>query len=265
MSENLHQLMANARRFKKGLFLPYFCVGYPTFEASLAAAEGALKGGAAALELGVPFSDPISDGPTLQKATQYSLDHGTHFIHVFRLIRALRAKGYPQPLLVMTYLNMVEQMTWKKFAETLAAAGGDGAIVPDLPLEEFKAPQQALKQKGLSLIPFIAPTSSPQRVKKADAQGAPFLYYVSVTGVTGARKSLAPGLLKTLSGLRQKLKTPLVVGFGISNPEQAGQVGRVADGVIIASALVKKIETWKVSQIGKKTEAFCRQVVGKLK
>ena len=112
--------MADARRKKKGLFLPYFCVGYPTFQTSLSAAEGALKGGAAALELGVPFSDPISDGPTLQKATQFSLDHGTRFADVFRLVRELRAKGYQQPLLVMTYLNMVEQMTWKKFAEALA-------------------------------------------------------------------------------------------------------------------------------------------------
>jgi tryptophan synthase alpha chain len=265
MSQQLHKLMAAARRNKKALFLPYFCVGYPTFNASLAAAEGALKAGAAALELGVPFSDPISDGPTLQKATQYSLDHGTHFFDVFELIRQLRRKGYKQPLLVMTYLNMVEQMTWIKFAETLALSGGDGAIVPDLPLEESHVPQVVLKAKNLALIPFIAPTSSPERVKKADAQGAPFLYYVSVTGVTGARKTLAPGLLKTLGVLRKKLKTPIVVGFGISNPDQAGQVGKVADGVIIASALVQVISKLKVSQIGQKVEQFCAQVIQKLK
>jgi len=166
---------------------------------------------------------------------------------------------------VMTYLNMVEQMTWKKFAETLATAGGNGAIVPDLPLEEFHGPKAALHKKGLSLIPFIAPTSSPERVKKADAQGAPFLYYVSVTGVTGARKTLATGLLKTLADLRKKLKTPIVVGFGISNPDQAGQVGRVADGVIIASALVQLISKTKVSQIGEKVGLFCGKVVRKLR
>lgn len=265
MSQQLHHLMASARKNKKALFLPYFCVGYPTFNASLEAAEAALNAGAAALELGVPFSDPISDGPTLQKATQFSLEHGTHFADVFRLIRQLRMRGFQQPLLVMTYLNMVEQMTWKKFAETLAMVGGDGAIVPDLPLEEFSGPKAVLYQKGLSLIPFIAPTSSPERVKKADAQGAPFLYYVSVTGVTGVRKTLAPGLLKTLGALRKKLKTPLVVGFGISNPDQASQVGRVADGVIIASALVQLISKLKVSQIGEKVELFCAQVVQILK
>jgi tryptophan synthase alpha chain len=265
MSQQLHNLMAAARKNKKALFLPYFCVGYPTFNASLAAAEAALEAGAAALELGVPFSDPISDGPTLQKATQFSLENGTHFEDVFRLIRQLRMRGYQQPLLVMTYLNMVEQMTWKKFAETLEAAGGDGAIVPDLPLEEFQVPKAILRQKDLSLIPFIAPTSSPERVKKADTQEAPFLYYVSVTGVTGARKTLATGLLKTLGDLRKKLKTPIVVGFGISNADQAGQVGRVADGVIIASALVQLISKTKISQIGKKVELFCAQVVQKLK
>jgi tryptophan synthase alpha chain len=265
MSEQLHGLMATARKNKKALFLPYFCVGYPTFNASLEAAESALNAGAAALELGVPFSDPISDGPTLQKATQFALENGTHFEDVFRLIRQLRMRGFQQPLLVMTYLNMVEQMTWPKFAETLAAAGGDGAIVPDLPLEEFSEPKAILHQKGLSLIPFIAPTSSLERVKKADAQGAPFLYYVSVTGVTGARKILAPGLLKTLEDLRKKLNTPIVVGFGISNPDQAGRVGRVADGVIIASALVQMISKTKVSQIGKRVELFCEEVVQKLK
>ena len=265
MSQQLHSLMASARRNKKALFLPYFCVGYPSFKASLEAAQAALDAGAAALELGVPFSDPISDGPTLQKATQFSLEHGTRFTDVFRLIRQLRAKGYQQPLLVMTYLNMVEQMTWKKFAETLKTAGGDGAIVPDLPLEEFEGPKAFFLQKGLSLIPFIAPTSSPERVKKADAQGAPFLYYVSVTGVTGARKTLAPGLLKTLGNLRNKLKTTIVVGFGISNPDQARQVGQVADGVIIASALVQMISKVKVAQVAQKVGLFCREVVQKLK
>lgn len=149
MSQRLHQLMAAARRDKKALFLPYFCVGYPSFNASLAAAEAALKAGVAVLELGVPFSDPISDGPTLQKATHYALDHGTHFLDVFQLIRQLRDKGFKQPLLVMTYLNMVEQMTWVKFAETLLAAGGDGAIVPDLPLEEFHVPRRFYAKKAL--------------------------------------------------------------------------------------------------------------------
>lgn len=265
MSQKLHQLFQRAQRNRKALFLPYICLGYPSYTASLECAKAALRAGAAALELGVPFSDPIADGPTLQKATQISLNNGTKFDDVFRMIRDLRKAGFNQPLLVMSYLNLVEQKGWNHFARELSEIGGDGAIVPDLPLEQFKNPKKILAQKDLSLIPFIAPTSNPQRVKKADAQGAPFLYYVSVTGVTGARKTLAPGLLAALRVIQGKLKTPIVVGFGISTPAQAGQVGKVAAGVIIASALVQLISKTKVARVGKAVEAFCRRVVGQLK
>jgi len=265
VSHKLRQLFQRAQRNRKALFLPYICLGYPTYAASLESAKAALRAGAAALELGVPFSDPIADGPTLQKATQISLDNGTKFADVFRMIKDLRKTGFNQPLLVMSYLNLVAQKGWNQFAQELSQVGGDGAIVPDLPLEQFENPKEVMAQKGLSLIPFVAPTSSPERVKKADAQGAPFLYYVSVTGVTGARKTLAPGLLAALRGIRGKLKTPIVVGFGISTPAQAGQVGKVANGIIIASALVQLISKTKVARIGKAVEAFCRQVTGQLK
>jgi tryptophan synthase alpha chain len=265
VSQRLRQIFQRAQRNRKALFLPYICLGYPNYAASLESAKAALRAGAAALELGVPFSDPIADGPTLQKATQISLDNGTKFADVFHMIKDIRKAGFNQPLLVMSYLNLVAQRGWTGFAQELSRVGGDGAIVPDLPLEQFENPKKVMAQKGLSLIPFIAPTSSPERVKKADAQGAPFLYYVSVTGVTGARKTLAPGLLAALRGIRGKLKTPIVVGFGISTPAQAGQVGKVANGIIIASALVQLISKTKVARIGKAVEAFCGQVVGKLK
>lgn len=261
MSRRLHDLFRQARRQGRALFLPYVCVGYPGYGASLRTAEAALRAGAAALELGMPFSDPIADGPTLQAATHYALDHGTRFADVFRLVRDLRRKGFGQPLLAMTYLNLVEQMGMERFARTLARAGGDGAIIPDLPLEEFARPRKILGSHGLSLIPFVAPTSSPQRVKKADAQGAPFLYYVSVTGVTGARNSLSPGLLAALKSLRRRLRTPVVVGFGISSPAQAGQVGRVADGVIIASALIQLLSKTTASKISTVVGRFCGKVV----
>ncbi|HET9869682.1 MAG TPA: tryptophan synthase subunit alpha, partial [bacterium] len=225
MSQALRLLFQEARRAGRALFLPYVCVGYPSYAASLKTAEAALKAGAAGLELGVPFSDPIADGPTLQMATQCALDHGAHVAQVFRLIRDLRRRGFGQPLLVMTYLNPVEQMGWGTFARRIARAGGDGAIVPDLPLERFADGGAALGAFGLSLIPFLAPTSSPDRVRKVEALQAPFLYYVSLTGVTGARRSLAPGLLAALRELRKKLRTPVVVGFGISNARQAAQVG----------------------------------------
>lgn len=261
MNSKLSELFQRARRNRKALFLPYICLGYPDYKASLDSAKAALKAGAAALELGVPFSDPIADGPTLQRATHQSLENGTKFADVFRMIQDLRKAGFQQPLLVMTYLNLVEQWGWEKFVETLSFSGGDGAIIPDLPLEQFPSFNPLMRRKNLALIPFIAPTSSGDRIKMADAQGAPFLYYVSVTGVTGARKSLPPGLVPALRRLTSRLKTPLVVGFGISTPGQAAQVGKAADGVIIASALVQLVSKTKASRIGKVVEGFCRKVV----
>ncbi len=261
MSQKLRRLFQRASITHRPLFLPYICLGYPNYKASLESAKAALRAGAAALELGVPFSDPIADGPTLQKATHLSLQNGTKFADVFRMIRDLRQSGFQQPLLVMTYLNLVEQWGWEEFAGALAQSGGDGAIIPDLPLEQFPFFKPFLQKENLSLIPFIAPTSTPERAKLADAQGAPFLYYVSVTGVTGARKSLPSELVPALRSLKNRLKTPLVVGFGISTPGQAAQVGKAADGVIIASALVQLISKTKAPHIGKAVEGFCKQVV----
>lgn len=261
MSRRLHFLFQRAEMEGKALFLPYVCLGYPDYRSSLETAKAALRAGAAALELGVPFSDPIADGPTLQKATFESLSHGTKFRDVFRLIRDLRGAGFQQPLLVMTYLNLVDRMGRKAFVEALEKAGGDGAIIPDLPLEEFPDWKKVMDPKGLALIPFVAPTSPKSRIQRADAMGAPFLYYVSVTGVTGARKTLAPGLLKALQALRKGLRTPVVVGFGISTPAQAGQVGKAAQGVIIASALIQLIAKTPKVRIGKAVESFCRKVV----
>jgi tryptophan synthase alpha chain len=265
VSQNLQRLFRAAGASRKPLFLPYICLGYPNYKISLESAKAALRAGAAALELGVPFSDPIADGPTLQKATHLSLQNGTKFADLFRMIGDLRAAGFRQPLLAMTYLNLVEQWGWGEFAGALSASGGDGAIIPDLPMEKFAAFKPLLRRENLALIPFIAPTSSPERVKMADAQGAPFLYYVSVTGVTGARKSLSSGLLPALRGLKRRLKTPIVAGFGISTPAQAAKVGKAADGVIIASALVQLISKTPASKISKVVERFCGQVVNALK
>ncbi|HVZ80395.1 MAG TPA: tryptophan synthase subunit alpha [bacterium] len=265
MSRKLQVLFQRAQQDGRALFLPYVCLGYPDYRSSLETAKAALRAGAAALELGVPFSDPIADGPTLQKATFRSLAQGTKFRDVFRLIRDLRKAGFDQPLLVMTYLNLVDRMGLKAFAEALVRAGGDGAIIPDLPLEEFPAWKKIFDPQDLALIPFVAPTSPASRVRLADSMEAPFLYYVSVTGVTGVRKTLAPGLLRDLQSLDKRLRTPVVVGFGISNARQAAQVGKVARGVIIASALIQLISRTPKSRIAAQVGRFCAGVVSALR
>lgn len=264
MNDALNRVFEKAKEDKRPLFFPYICLGYPTLKLSLDCARAALDAGAAGLELGLPFSDPIADGPTLQKATQISLECGTKPSDVFSLIQTLRYENYRQPILAMSYANLVEQMGWDRFATRLVEAGGNGAILPDLPLEKYKFNGKPLLDRQLALIPFVSPTSNPQRVKRVDALGAPFIYYVSVTGVTGARKSLPAGLLKDLGKLKKSLKTPLVVGFGISSPDQAAQVGKVADGVIIASALIQVISRTPKSRIAGVVEKYCREVVQKL-
>ncbi len=257
----LRQAFQDGRRNRKPLFLPYICLGYPDYSTSLECAKAALRAGTVVLEVVVPFSDAIADGPTLQRATLLSLQKGTKPSDAFRMVRDLRRSGFDQPLLVMSYLNPVERMGWKRFAASLGEAGGDGAIVPDLPLEKFQGPRKIFSPWGLSLIPFVAPTSDSGRIQRADAQGAPFLYYVSVTGVTGERRALPAGLLESLRKLKARLRTPLVVGFGISNAAQASQVGRAGDGVIIASALVKLISKTPKEKAARKVESFCRGVV----
>lgn len=261
MNDSLNRVFEKARHPRQALFFPYICLGYPDYASSLSCARAALKAGAAGLEVGLPFSDPIADGPTLQWATQQALSQGTKPRNVFKFIRTLRKEGFTQPLLVMSYANLVERMGWESFSRQLKQAGGNGAIIPDLPLEKFVRSGRPFLKRNLALIPFVAPTSAPSRVKKADALKAPFLYYVSVTGVTGARKTLPVGLLKDLRELKKSLRTPLVVGFGIANPAQASQVGRVADGVIIASALVQLISKTPKSRIPQAVETYCRQVL----
>jgi len=265
MSLFLRGIFDSARKERRACFLPYICVGFPTYALSLRMAMAALDAGSDALELGIPFSDPVADGPTLQRATHRSLLQGTKVIDAFRLIRSLRRAGYHQPILAMTYLNPVERMGWSTFTKALRDAGGDGMIVPDLPTDEMRAPAALLRRHGLALIPFLSPVSPASRVRMAESLKAPFLYYVSVTGVTGARKGIASGLLARLRVLRRSLKTPVVVGFGISGPRQARSIGREAGGVIIASAIIDLVERAPAGRLPVVVGRFCRTVVQALR
>jgi len=213
----------------------YAMGGDPT----VAATENLLRAidgeGADVIELGLPFSDPIADGPTLQAAATRALRGGVTLPKLLEMAGRLRLRA---PLVVMGYMNPIESMGARAFALALRDAGIAGAIVPDLPLEEAPPLREELERTGVDLVPLVAPTTGPQRAAEIVKHARGFVYYVSVTGVTGARTELPPELSVRLRELRALSAVPVAVGFGISRSEQAAALRGHADGVVVGSAIV---------------------------
>lgn len=226
---------------KRAALMPYLPLGYPTLHVSSELMRAAQDAGADILELGVPFSDPLADGPVIQHATQVALENGMDLKKCLAMVQAARSQGVTIPLVLMGYYNPLLQYDLKKFARDASEAGADGVIVPDLPLEEADTLHDALRAYDLHLIFLAAPTSSDERLKKIGKQTRGFVYLVSLTGVTGARAGLPEGLEEFVQRARKATDTPLCVGFGISSAENAKRVAEIADGVIVGSALVQKI------------------------
>jgi tryptophan synthase alpha chain len=225
-------------------FMPYFPLGYPTPEASLDVIAALASGGADLIEVGVPFSDPLADGPVIQKATQIALQQGMTVARALAGVAALRARGVTVPLVLMGYYNPLLAYNLPRLAAVAAQAGADGFIVPDLPPEEAAEFEAVLADQGggLPLIRMIAPTTPPERAARIVHGARGFVYLVSVTGVTGARSELPPGLADFIGRVRAHgAQVPLCVGFGIATPEQGRAVGQIADGIIVGSACVKAI------------------------
>jgi len=199
-------------------------------------------GGADLIEIGVPFSDPLADGTTIQAASQTALEQGTTLQDCFELVRAAREKhGIEIPLVLMGYTNPFYQYGLERLAETAAEVGIDGFIIPDLPSdesEEFAAP---LRKHGRDLIFMLAPTSTDARVREAAARASGFIYCVSVTGTTGAREKLWDGLPDYIARVRSHTDLPLAIGFGISTPDQVRQASALADGAVIGAALISQV------------------------
>jgi tryptophan synthase alpha chain len=197
--------------------------------------------GADIVELGVPFSDPLADGPVIQRAGTRALAAGTTLPRVLELCATLRAE-VRLPLVLFTHYNPVLAFGLKSFARTAVDAGADGVIVPDLPIEEAEPLRAEAEPAGLDMVQLVAPTSTPARVKAIARLSRGFIYVVSLTGVTGERRALPPDLDAQVRTLRLVTTKPVCVGFGISSPEQAAAVGRLADGVAVGSAIVRTIE-----------------------
>jgi len=221
-------------------FMPYSVLGYPTPDISLEVVQTLVAAGADLLELGVPFSDPLADGPIIQAATQRALENGITLARCIAMAADLRARGVQTPALLMGYVNPILAYGVQRFVADSAAAGIDGFIVPDLPPEEASELEATCQSYGLALVYLLAPTSSPERIALVARKSRGFIYLVSLTGVTGIRATLPPGLADFVGRVRATARQPLAVGFGIGSGEQAGAVAQLADGVIVGSALVQR-------------------------
>ena len=222
---------------KRMLLAPFVTVGYPNIAISRDLALGYVEAGADMLEVGVPFSDPIADGPTVQAASQIALDGGTRLIDAFDLISDIRART-EVPILLMGYANPFMHRGFHELANDLASSGADGLITPDILPEHAKVLEMATAEKNIHLIRFAAPPTSAKRLERIADGANGFLYCVSVAGVTGSRTALNPSLPDFLASVRGVTSTPRVVGFGISKPQHVRSLRGKAEGVIVASALI---------------------------
>jgi len=221
--------------------IPYVTVGYPSIEATLKVVPLLASSGCNIVELGIPFSDPLADGATIQKASFYALQNGITLKLCFEVAKQL-SQTVEIPLVFMTYFNLVFSYGLEEFCSACTRSGIDGLIIPDLPPEESSELEAITQRQSLDLIYLLAPTSTEERIRLVAERSRGFIYLVSVTGVTGVRDRLPTNLEAFVAKVRKVITQPLCVGFGISTPEQARQVARVADGVIIGSRIIQLME-----------------------
>lgn len=238
----MHRIEATFNRLReKGekALITFITAGDPDLETTAVLVRAMAAAGADIIELGVPFSEPVADGPVIQQASQRALDGGVTLRSILDTVRALR-RDIKLPLVLMSYYNPVYQFGLDRLAREAVAAGADGLIVPDLPLEESGPLLAAADREGLALIPLAAPTSPPARLRRIAASARGFLYCVAVTGVTGARQR--PEEVRRLAAeAKQACSVPVVVGFGVATPAQAAEVGALADGVVVGTAIVREV------------------------
>jgi tryptophan synthase alpha chain len=238
---------AELRERGERALVPFITAGDPDLATTEALLPAIAEAGADLIEIGVPFSDPLGDGPTIQRANERALRSGSSLRRILELIVKLRPQ-LDLPLVLMGYANVFLTMGERNFAAAAREVGVDGVITVDLPPEEGRALFDGLEESGVDPILLASPTTRESRLAQLAERTRGFLYYVSLTGVTGARAQVASDLEEAVSGIRRISKVPVCVGFGISTPEQAEQVGRYADGVVVGSALVDRIEAAKSTE-----------------
>ena len=225
----------------KKAFIAFITAGYPNLSVTEKLILEFAKTGVDIVELGVPFSDPMADGPIIQEASQAALKKNVQLVNILSLVKKARKKT-EIPICLMTYYNPIFCFGEEKFVKDAVSCGVDGVIIPDLPPEEGRALIKAANKHGLEVICFIAPTTSPERIKYISSVSKGFIYYVSLTGVTGPRQSLPADVVKNLKVIKKITGKNICVGFGVSSSKQVKQLKKAADGVIVGSAIVKKIK-----------------------
>jgi len=243
------------REGRKGL-VGYLTAGDPDLDQSERDIRTALDAGVDILELGVPFSDPTADGPTIQAAAQRALKAGTTLPRVLEMVKRLR-KDYDNPIVLFGYCNPFFNYGYDAICRDAAGAGADGFLVVDLPFEEADELRCHAEQHELCFVPLVAPTTSPERMSLVLEHASGFVYYIMVTGVTGARDTLVEGLQERVCALRKTTSLPIAVGFGVSNGAQAAEAAREADAVVVGSALIRAAREGNL-------EALVREISGAL-
>lgn len=249
MSERIAHAFARGQEEARALLVAYLCAGDPDARRSLAACRALLNSGVDILELGVPFSDPLADGKTNQAAAERALASGMTQEQVFALVRTLRAETHV-PIVLYTYYNLVYRLGHEAYASACIEAGVDGVLVLDLPPEEAGPWCEAAQAVDLKTVFLIAPTTPPERMERIAACAQGFIYYVSREGVTGMRQDVASDLQERLALIRKATDLPVVVGFGLSKPEQVAAVAQVADGAVVGSYLVHTLAAHAASEEG---------------
>ncbi len=222
----------------KTALIPFITAGDPKPDETVAIMHGLVEGGADIIEVGIPFSDPMADGPVIQRASERALKHNVSLTGVLSMVQSFRETNTRTPVILMGYMNPIEVMGHAEFADAAAMAGVDGVLIVDLPPEEAGSFTDLLKQQEMDQVFLIAPTTSPERIKTICDKASGFVYYVSLKGVTGSNRLDVDGVSKQLDVIRTKTDLPIGVGFGIKDSETAAQVSKISEAVVIGSSLV---------------------------
>ncbi len=252
----------NARDEGRAAMMPFVTTGWPELNDTAALVKALIAGGADLIELGIPFSDPIADGPTVQRASQKALENGVTPSHAFETVRGLREQGIDTPLVFMGYYNPVYAYGLEAYVAKCAEVGVDGLIVPDLPPEESDPLLEACVKHNVHLIYLLAPTSTPERVEAVLQRGNGFIYLVAATGITGARPEIQAGLADYVARVRRHTDLPLAIGFGISTRAHVLEAEKLADGVICGSALLDRLERATPDNLLPEATGFIRSLRG---